>query len=458
MDTLQATPSNDTLMAIAAALRKARGVVSPADPESFMATPRKFLADALLSEGGINEIEDWAHGNYPVELQPGTGLPRFKSNSEGNRGANVVDAVGMLPIGAAGKAATGAAGKLAAGVTVPIMRGMNASKGATADLVKAVQLAETMRAKGATVKDIWRAAKVEPTEGVTAATKDPLKGKWSHELVFPKDMFGKHAMKPQDKFDVLDSYGLPYPATDEGISELLKLEAPKRGSYTLKNFELGDFAEQYPALARKIQLNAYEDYRGPTSYGNYFGGTASVYPPTLLGNTGDKLLTPRGTAIHEIRHGIQRELDLPTGANDEVMKLSSDATSNLEDIAEELGVRAEYLMQGSAEDEGRKMLLLSQQLRNVASKTPFQRYESVLGEITANADATRDTWTPAMRELIPPSHTQKTSPQHTIEYGTFDAAKMAANPKHGTTKTIEDRTERLLEILRARDLWHYGPN
>lgn len=458
MDTLQATPSNDTLMAIASALRKARNVVSPADPESFMATPRKFLADALMSEGGIGEIEDWAHGNYPVELQPGTGLPRFKSNSEGNRGTNVVDAVGMLPVGAVGKLATGAAGKLAAGVTIPIMRGMNASKGATADLIKAVQLAETMRAKGATTKDIWRAAKVEPTEGMEAAGKtDPLKGKWSHELILPENMFGKHTMGPLDKFDVLDSYGLPYPDTDAGITALLNLEAPRRGSYSLKDLELGDFGEQYPYLTKKLRLNAFEKNEGPTSYGNYFGGTASIFPPTLLGNDGGKILTPRGTAIHEIRHGVQDELGLPTGANAEVMKLPYATLGNFEDIAEELGVRAEYLMQGSSEDEGRKMLLLSQQLRNVAGKKPFDRYESVLGEITANTDSLRDTWSPSMRELIPPSHTQKISPQHTIEYSAFDAAKAAANPKAGGDKSIEGRTDRLLEILRKRDLWHYGP-
>lgn len=462
MDTLQATPSNDTLMAIAAALRKARSVVSPTDPESFMATPRKFLADALLSEGGIGEIEDWAHGNYPVELQPGTGLPRFKSNAEGNRGTNVVDAVGMLPVGAAGKLATGAAGKLAAGVTIPIMRGMNASKGATADLVKAVQLAETMRAKGATTKDIWRAAKVEPTEGMEAAGKtDPLKGKWSHELIFPKNMFGKHVMNPYDKFDVLRSHNIPQEQlTTRAIEALVNLEAPKRGSYSLKDLELGDFAEQYPNLTNKLRLNAFEQNPGPSRYGNYFGGTASIFPPTLFGTdgkAGTRVLTPRGTAIHEIRHGVQDELGLPTGANAEVMELPDDTLGNFEDIAEELGVRAEYLMQGSSEDEGRKMLLLSQQLRNVAGKKPFERYESVLGEVTANTDALRDTWSPSMRELIPPSHTQKISPQHTIEYSAFDAAKAAANPKAGGDKSIEGRADRLLEILRRRDLWHYGP-
>ena len=174
------------------ALRKIRSsVANVPEPEiKNLAVPDSWSAKDILNEGvlpsedSIGEYENYAYGNYPIEQNPRTGLPRFKSDREGSRAGRAVGAAADLPLAAVttpAKALGLAAGKASPAILAAIKKA--AFKGMdVADYDRRINLAEEILAKGGSHQDVWDTVKL--TEGYRPGIEglDPWKGKWSTEF------------------------------------------------------------------------------------------------------------------------------------------------------------------------------------------------------------------------------------------------------------------------------------
>ena len=114
---MRETPSNEFVAAIAKLLREGKVKLNELSAIPGLLAEKGSLLHGKLGDLTVgeapNEVQNWAEGNLPLELQPGTGLPRFKSDKEGSRAGATLDALSTLPIGTALKGGGIAAGQAA---------------------------------------------------------------------------------------------------------------------------------------------------------------------------------------------------------------------------------------------------------------------------------------------------------------------------------------------------------
>jgi len=367
MDLLQETPSTGWLDAVIGALRKAKefGTKLPVFESGSMLS--KALdgptLGGLVSEGGLHELSNWSHGNLPFEMQPGTGIPRIRSDVQGSRGSDVIDAVGMLPFGTAGSAVSHA------GPTAKAMLlGTNLVDPKVAELLRKLRL-------GATENEAWQdtGRAIVPTQpsAIRANLDAP------HDLSFVKEV-SDAGLKP--------NRDMQYTPTEKAqavasLDPLQRQGAAIRAEHTdlflPGRHNLSDLIEHPELFAERPDLKNIRVHVDPksTNRGMYSSSTRGV----LLG-VNSFLTSPSegatNTLMHELMHDQQRLFGMPRGGGIKQFKFTALERDKLYNLYEDF-----------AKSPGRIDQTMLYNLYNMTKErtSPYKLYQNLLGEQQARA-------------------------------------------------------------------------
>jgi len=429
MDEIKALESNPYIAGLVSALRKARGgaqaIGQKVLPEGWGDVP----ADLLLPESGIKEWENIGYGNYPMHVPEMSNIPQFKSN---RKAADVLDAVGMAPIGVATKAPAATAKAIFAPVALSRMK--TADK--ATDLVKQIELAEKLRAKGASKQDIWNAAKLEEVNYGVHSSRDPLEGKWGREadVTTANTKFAPWFEATQnDKTDLANRLGFIE------TPEYQQLHMPREDklplSMALDSKGVEDLAEQYPELASiNMQFQPGRNYFGQYNPSDF---TAQIGGKTMFDSRKD--YQPLLVALHELQHGVQHKTGMPSGGTPGPL---SDRTRDL------LPGVLNYLRQ-SGEDWNTR---LADRLDKGMTTSDHKRYEDLIGEKQARAASDRAAASQSYRDITPPSMTQTGITEEGMHPYLWRLSEFGNNISFTGPNADQDQLDFLLHTLRRTNL------
>ena len=384
MDLLQETPSTGWLDAVVSALRKAKevGTKLPVfEPGSMLSKALDGpTLGGLVSEGGLHELSNWSHGNLPFEMQPGTGIPRIRSDVQGSRGSDVIDAAGMLPFGTAGSAVSHA------GPTAKAMLlGVNLADPKVAELLRKLRL-------GATENEAWQdtGRAIVPTQpsAIRANLDAP------HNLSFVREV-SDAGLKPNrdmqytptEKAQVVASLD---PLQQQGAA----IRASNTDLFLPGRHYLSDLIEHPELFAEHPDLKNIRVHVDPksTNRGMYSPSTRGV----LLG-VNSFLTSPSegatSTVMHELMHDQQRMFGMPRGGGTKQFELTAPERDKLYNLYEDLA---------KLYNVDQTMLY---NLYNMAKErtSPYKLYQNLLGEQQARAVQKRLHMSDTLREEFSPT-------------------------------------------------------
>jgi hypothetical protein len=329
---------------------------------------------------------------------------------------------------------------LKASLLIPILRGVkgNAFAYKQVMLEHAVQLAERLKAKGASVDDIWHDAKVVENPRLGNDLKGPFEEKWLHEVSRRpgQSLFApEHQMSRTEKEAFIKEN---YPSIHSGvdadsaaaIANILKGSIPRSGVYKglpTKPGEVGTSEllvhpalEQYPHLKNVDFQMMNETLAKDTNVAKLPGG--GYYPdiPAIQINKGSALFNPMSkwdptsVATHELTHRVQHDMGMPQGGSPASMNLGWEEETAMSRMAEALRKMPDTQAQkiGVALDAN-------------ANLHPHKRYENITGEQQARQAQSRDLMTQTERDIYPPISTTSAS----IEPKVWTVAKSMSDLK-----------------------------
>lgn len=426
MDEIKATPRIEWLGAIVDALRATREKIRPEDPKpgekwysrGFAPAAGRFLTDMVLPEEGLEELNDWSHGDLPMHIPEMSNIPQFKSNRSVGKTA---EAIGMAPFGALAKIpAKAAVGATALATGLRLGKDMKVPKGQLNMLVPVIgdesigvlnraHEAENMLSGGADAKAIWKQTGMHP---IQRAPDDPalpprtaLESKFAQEVTNPKDkplINPDILMSEKDTTDFLHANLRPEQLQHETADEIVKrLRADKPqiirpGTYEYENVLINHpLLDSRPDIRRRL-LEVFEREKGG-SLGSSFGDYDAIYK---LAAVAPKLKGQRpgtskyeDTILHELTHYLQREGGAPTGGGSGGLRIPSD-------IDEDHLEFALYNLPPDLRKFGARMD------KNIGMSLPpgrpeFQRYKNIYGEQDARASAIREMGSPVSLNSAP---------------------------------------------------------
>jgi len=380
-DKIQATPpkGGQWMLKLAEVLRGAAERAAPA--LDLPGLPLFGETYRSLARG----VENWAYGDSPIDTRANTPLVNERT----------ADMAGALPIGAAGNAAAAAKASL----LIPIIRGRNADKLAEANLIKRAELADALKAQGATPGDIWHDAQVSEVLRPTNRGRKADEGKWLHEIAAPKDLFSPYAsMADNDKFDLLgrpenmlfaEKLRKSSPSSPEAREysnvfandSLIAGEGPARDA-----LDWPELDAQYPSiLDMKMEFHPKSVAMNSHTRGEYDprANKATVFPASMTENPGDTG-APRRVLMHEMQHGVQQNFGLPTGGAPGAW--DSQRQAYMMDLVNEL---RRLQKSGDAKTFNDAEILI-QQIYPQANRTEYEQYKNLMGEAQARAVSSRD--------------------------------------------------------------------
>lgn len=391
-DKVQATPpqGGQWMLKLAEALRGAAERAAPA--LDIPGLPLFGETYRSLARG----VENWAYGDSPIDTRANTPLVNDRT----------ADMAGALPVGTALNASK-------ASLLIPIIRGRNADKLAEANLLKRAELADQIKAQGATRGDIWHDAQVSEVIRPTNRGRAFDNGKWLHELETPKDLFSPYAsMAENDKIDLLARpenimfaerlrkapAGWPEARMYQNVFDNV---APVPGT----GYKVGDVVDwpelgaQYPEILDTnldVMPKGGKPMKGGSRGSYYPSENRIVINPRTLVENPDSIGSPRGNLLHEVTHGIQEKFGMPGGGSEgfwdpQRQMYMMDVVNELRAL-QQTGARKDY------EDAG----ILIRQLYPQANRGSFAQYENLMGEAQARAASTRDLRSPSVRKVEEP--------------------------------------------------------
>jgi len=400
MDFLQETPSTGWLDAVVSALRKAKevGTKLPVfEPGSMLSKALDGpTLGGLVSEGGLHELSNWSHGNLPFEMQPGTGIPRIRSDVQGSRGSDVIDAAGMLPFGTAGSAVSHA------GPTAKAMLlGVNLADPKVAELLRKLRL-------GATENEAWQdtGRAIVPTQpsAIRANLDAP------HNLSFVREV-SDAGLKPNKNMQYTPTEKAQVVASLDPLQQQgAAIRASNTDLFLPGRHYLSDLIEHPELFAEHPDLKNIRVHVDPksTNRGMYSPSTRGI----LLGV--DSLLTSPSegaisTLMHELMHDQQRMFGMPRGGGTKQFELTAPERDKLYNLYADLA----------------KLYNVDQtMLYNLYNMTkertsPYKLYQNLLGEQQARAVQKRLRMLDAIRAEISPTMS-------------YDNLESALNPDYAT--------------------------
>ena len=400
MDLLQETPSTGWLDAVVSALRKAKevGTKLPVfEPGSMLSKALDGpTLGGLVSEGGLHELSNWSHGNLPFEMQPGTGIPRIRSDVQGSRGSDVIDAAGMLPFGTAGSAVSHA------GPTAKAMLlGVNLADPKVAELLRKLRL-------GATENEAWQdtGRAIVPTQpsAIRANLDAP------HNLSFVREV-SDAGLKPNKNMQYTPTEKAQVVASLDPLQQQgAAIRASNTDLFLPGRHYLSDLIEHPELFAEHPDLKNIRVHVDPksTNRGMYSPSTRGI----LLGV--DSLLTSPSegaisTLMHELMHDQQRMFGMPRGGGTKQFELTAPERDKLYNLYADLA----------------KLYNVDQtMLYNLYNMTkertsPYKLYQNLLGEQQARAVQKRLRMLDAIRAEISPTMS-------------YDNLESALNPDYAT--------------------------
>ena len=404
MDLMQETPSNSVLAALAAALRAGKSKLNDWSAIPGLLAEKGSMIHGKLGDVAIGEapgeVQNWAEGNLPMELQPGTYIPRFKSDAQGSRGAAALEAAGFLPIGTAMKAAPLAA---KGAMMIPIMHGAEANASRATSLARKAKSAAADIAKGATESDVWHDYGVSEIPRGHKATLPAEHGRFMYEIPDKPAKFSPYALGTEnDKIDLLtkispDLLTSPNPNDIKAVKNFLKADLP----LSMPDNTLGDvldhpelFESQPWLKTRQFKSGAHD----PNLFGSFLAGGkggGTIELSTLTGfEDPSSLSTPLGTTLHETQHAIQQQFGMPRGGSPSRMLPVSDFHTQgfLNDTIDALRKR------GTVADA--KLIEQLHIINNSGSS--YGAYRNLLGEQQARAVQARAGRSPEFLAQVPP--------------------------------------------------------
>jgi hypothetical protein len=374
MDTIKPIERNKYLGAVVDALRSMRSGAG-----QLPTVPKAIAEFVLPSQGGTDELENWAYGNSPVQMPEMSNIPQLKSN---RKAGDVLDAATALPVGAAAKGGKA----LSTAALVPIL------KGSRGELIQRASIADDLLKEGATAKDIWDKTQLHKVlrPGEKPGTRRALDAKWAHELVQDRskslELFNPNlAMGDDELSDLLRKHGSGR-NTDEAFERLITAGLPKPGDYKLMPDH--PLLKEYPQF-KDTPVSMFKNQPGMNRSGNgsITDGKIEVNTPTLFTSELDmpahaarvNFVKPEETLLHEVQHAIQGKFGTPRGSNPSEMgyvrRLYDPAKTHVQalrqaDLPQHPGVAAAL-----ADNTG---------LSN------YGRYRNVAGEQEASAAALRE--------------------------------------------------------------------
>jgi len=400
MDFLQETPSTGWLDAVVSALRKAKevGTKLPVfEPGSMLSKALDGpTLGGLVSEGGLHELSNWSHGNLPFEMQPGTGIPRIRSDVQGSRGSDVIDAAGMLPFGTAGSAVSHA------GPTAKAMLlGTNLADPKVVELLRKLRL-------GATENEAWQdtGRAIVPTQpsAIRANLDAP------HNLSFVREV-SDAGLKPNKNMQYTPTEKAQVVASLDPLQQQgAAIRASNTDLFLPGRHYLSDLIEHPELFAEHPDLKNIRVHVDPksTNRGMYSPSTRGI----LLGV--DSLLTSPSegaisTLMHELMHDQQRMFGMPRGGGTKQFELTAPERDKLYNLYADLA----------------KLYNVDQtMLYNLYNMTkertsPYKLYQNLLGEQQARAVQKRLRMLDAIRAEISPTMS-------------YDNLESALNPDYAT--------------------------
>ena len=385
MDLLQETPSTGWLDAVVSALRKAKevGTKLPVfEPGSMLSKALDGpTLGGLVSEGGLHELSNWSHGNLPFEMQPGTGIPRIRSDVQGSRGSDVIDAAGMLPFGTAGSAVSHA------GPTAKAMLlGVNLADPKVAELLRKLRL-------GATEKEAWQdtGRAIVPTQPY--AVKPNLDN--PSELTFMREI-SDAGLKPNRDMQYTTAEKAKLVAK---LKPLQQQSAAVRAEHTdlflPGRHNLGDLIEHPELFAERPDLKNIRVHVNPksTNRGVYNRASRGI----LLGGRSFLTAPSEGatsTLMHELMHDEQYMFDMPRGGGTKQFEFTAAERDKLLKLYEDF-----------AKSPGRIDQAMFYNLYNLTKNrtSPYKLYQNLLGEQQARAVQKRLRMPDDIRALVSPT-------------------------------------------------------
>jgi hypothetical protein len=314
----------------------------------------------------------------------------------------------------------------------------NAFASKQAMLEQAVQLAERLKAKGASADDIWHDAKVVENPRLGNDLKGPFEEKWLHEVSRRpgQSLFApEHQMSRTEKEAFLKEN---YPDIHSGIDKdsaavitnILRGSIPRSGVYKGLPTKLGEVGtsellvhpalEQYPHLKQIDFQMMNEALAKDINAAKAPGG--GYYPdiPAIRISKGAALYhdrskwDPTSIAIHELMHSVEHNMGMPQGGSPTFMELTPGQETAMSHMAEALRKMPDVQAQkiGVALDAN-------------ADLHPHKRYENITGEQTSRQAQDRDLMTQGERDITPPISTTNAS----IEPKVWTVAKSMSDLK-----------------------------
>jgi hypothetical protein len=286
----------------------------------------------------------------------------------------------------------------------------NEVPGKQAQLEKAVELAEKLKKQGARATDIWHDAKLAEVPRFSRVERDPLAGKWSHEVARKpgEPLFSPYAsMSENDKIDFLHK---EFPALSNDPRAVINvmgndmlLPGNYRGSpLVTKEGELlasetgaairHPALDEYPAL-QEVDFRFMSDKGTPAPGGSYYPdmNAITINRGSALEPSGTDF-APTSVAIHEMQHAVQQRMGMPTGGSPAGMNIPVEQEGRLRDLAAEL------------RSIGRpETVAIADHLEPNLTLAPYKRYQNILGEQQARTAATRDRLSQGYRDTNIPT-------------------------------------------------------